>query len=126
MLHLGKKIENKITGINANQINVMAKPLGFFFTSMLFASLGKAGIKIILWEKQDKVKVEHFVNFYFVLFLISHVEFYFFIFLLYFEDKPGRGRDWTEKEWMCMYFFNRYVGLEHITMSVLGMILYTF
>lgn len=92
---------------------------------MLFGNLGNAGIKIILCEKQDKVKVEYFVNFYFVLFLISYVEF-FLLFLLYFEDKLGRGRDWTEKEWMYMYSFNRYVGLEHISMSVLGMILYTF
>lgn len=52
------------------------KPLGFFFTLMMFASLGNAGVKIVLLEKQEKVKVEHFANFHFVP-NISHVAFFF-------------------------------------------------
>lgn len=74
--------------------------------------------------RTKEVKVEHFLSFYFVLLLISHIEGFFvcLVICFLFEDKLGRVRDWTERGWMYISLLDVCGVRTHVAMSVSGMI----
>lgn len=109
------------------KFTLWAETTGVLFHVYAVCQFKKYSLKdqFVTKARTEEVKVEHFPSFYFVLFLISHIEVFICLvicFICLFEDIMGRVRDLTERGWMYISLLDICGVRTHVTMSVLGMI----